>query len=171
MGRTGRLDVNIDSVRLVSDEKIALRAVEQMQGGGHTGAMTGGMVATAIVFFPAAPLLLFMHGKDITIPKGTEIAAYVNGEVTLDPVKFGARVPLPAATPQSTPQFGGVKAMTNYDIIVLKGAELSDELIIAKVEDSPANYSLNTEDLIALKKAAISEAVIRAMLEAQARRQ
>jgi hypothetical protein len=41
----------------------------------HTGAMAGGVVATAIVFFPAAPSFLFMHGKDITIPKGTEITA------------------------------------------------------------------------------------------------
>ena len=43
--------------------------------------MTGAMVATAIEFWPAAPLFLLMHGKDITIPKGTEITAYVNGEV------------------------------------------------------------------------------------------
>jgi hypothetical protein len=46
------------------------------------------MVATGIVFFPAAPLFLFMHGKDITIPKGTEIAAYTNGDMALDPSRF-----------------------------------------------------------------------------------
>jgi hypothetical protein len=39
---------------------------------------------------PAAPFFLFMHGKDITIPKGTEITAYTNGEIQLDPVKFAA---------------------------------------------------------------------------------
>jgi hypothetical protein len=32
--------------------------------------MAGGMVVTAIVFFPAAPFFLFMHGKDTVIPKG-----------------------------------------------------------------------------------------------------
>ncbi len=31
-----------------------LRAVKEAKGGGHTGAMTGAMVGTAIVFFPAA---------------------------------------------------------------------------------------------------------------------
>jgi hypothetical protein len=31
-----------------------------------------------------------MHGKDVTIPKGTEITAYVNGVMPLDPAKFGA---------------------------------------------------------------------------------
>jgi hypothetical protein len=40
------------------------------------------------VFFPAAPLFLFMHGKDITIPKGTEITAYINGDTRLEEAKF-----------------------------------------------------------------------------------
>jgi PEGA domain-containing protein len=88
MARGGKLNVNIDDVRLTDGEKAPLRAVKETQGGGHTGAMTGAIVATAIVFFPAAPLFLFMHGKDITIPKGTEITAYINGEIPLDPVKF-----------------------------------------------------------------------------------
>ena len=88
MARGGKLDVNIDYVRLVNREKAALRAVKETKGGGHTGAMTGAMVATGIVFFPAAPLFLFMHGKDITIPKGTEITAYTNGDFKLDPEKF-----------------------------------------------------------------------------------
>jgi hypothetical protein len=88
MARGGKLDVNIDYVRLADGDKAALRAVKEMKGGGHTGAMTGGMVATAIVFFPAAPLFLFMHGKDVTIPKGTEITAYVNGDIKLQREKF-----------------------------------------------------------------------------------
>jgi hypothetical protein len=88
MGRAGKLNVNIDSVRMRDGERAALRAVKEANGGGHVGAMTGGMVATAIVFFPAAPLFLFVHGKDINIPKGTEITGYVNGNVQLDRAKF-----------------------------------------------------------------------------------
>jgi len=88
MGRGGKLNVNIDSVRLTDGEKVALRAVKDTQGGGHVGAMTGAMVATSIVFFPAAPFFLFMHGKDITIPKGTEITAYTSGDTRLDQAKF-----------------------------------------------------------------------------------
>jgi hypothetical protein len=88
MARGGKLDVNIDSVRLADGEKVPLRAVKDVKGGGHTGAMTGAMVGTAIVFFPAAPLFLFMHGKDISIPKGTEITAYISGDTRLDQAKF-----------------------------------------------------------------------------------
>ena len=90
MGRTGKLNINIDNVKLASDEKVALRAVKNTQGGGHQGAITGAMVATSIVFFPAAPLFLLVHGKDITIPKGTEITAYINGDIPLDPAKFAS---------------------------------------------------------------------------------
>src|ERR1039457_3542915 len=93
MARGGKLDINIDYVKLVSSEKAALRAVKDMSGGGHTGAMVGGMVATSLVFFPAAPFFLFMHGKDISIPKGTEITAYVNGDMRLDIAKFQPTAP------------------------------------------------------------------------------
>lgn len=88
MGRGGKLNMNIDSVRLLNGQKVPLRAVRETKGGGHVGAMTGAMVATGIVFFPAAPLFLFMHGKDITIPKGTEITAYINGDTPLDQSQF-----------------------------------------------------------------------------------
>jgi hypothetical protein len=88
MARGGKLDINIDYVKLVSSERAALRAVKDMSGGGHTGAMVGGIVATSLVFFPAAPFFLFMHGKDISIPKGTEITAYISGDMKLDIAKF-----------------------------------------------------------------------------------
>src|SRR6266404_709258 len=91
MARGGKLDVNIDDVRLIDGEKAPLRAVKEAKGGGHTGAMTGAMVGTAIVFFPTAPLFFFMHGKDITIPKGTEVTAYINGDIPLDPKRFAGQ--------------------------------------------------------------------------------
>jgi hypothetical protein len=97
MGRGGKLDVNIDSVRLKDGERVPLRAVKENKGGGHVGAMTGAMVATGIVFFPAAPLFLFMHGKDINIPKGTEITAYVMGNIPLAKAKFLEAEPSQAA--------------------------------------------------------------------------
>jgi PEGA domain len=98
MARGGKLDINIDYVKLVSGDKAALRAVKDVKGGGHTGAMVGGMVATGILFFPAAPFFLFMHGKDISIPKGTEVTAYVNGDVKLDISKFQPAAPANAPT-------------------------------------------------------------------------
>jgi hypothetical protein len=88
MGRAGKLDLNIDKVRLADGERALLRSVKDTKGGGHQGAMVGAMVATSLVIWPAAPLFLLMHGKDVTIPKGTNISAFVQGNVTLDESKF-----------------------------------------------------------------------------------
>ena len=120
MGRGGKLNVNVDSARLADGEKVQLRAVQENKGGGHTGAMTGAMVATAIVFFPAAPLFLFIHGKDITIPKGTEVTAFVEGDMKLDMAKFGV-VAAPDATVAAAPTQGSLTvdaSVPNCDIEV-----------------------------------------------------
>jgi hypothetical protein len=98
MGRGGKLNISISYARLLDNEKAQLRATKDSKGGGHVGAMTGAMVATAIVFFPAAPLFLFIKGKDITIPQGTEITAFVEGDMHLDMAKFGV-LPPPVAAP------------------------------------------------------------------------
>jgi len=110
MGRGGKLNVNVDSARLIDGEKVQLRAVQDNKGGGHIGAMTGAMVATSIVFFPAAPLFLFIHGKDITIPKGTEVTAFVEGDMKLDMAKF---MPAPVAAPVVVAATGAVTIDAN----------------------------------------------------------
>lgn len=97
MGRGGKLNMSISYARLADQEKVALRAVKDSKGGGHVGAMTGAIVATSIVFFPAAPLFLFIHGKDITIPQGTEVTAFVQGDMHLDMARFGAMPAQPSA--------------------------------------------------------------------------
>lgn len=94
LGKGGKLDMTIDSVRIVSGEKVPLRAVKEIRGDNRTGTMTGALVASGLLFFPAAPIFLFIKGKNITIPKGTEFTAYVTGDVALDMAKFAA--------PQST---------------------------------------------------------------------
>ena len=88
MARGGKLEIVMDSVRLVDGQKAALRAVKDAKGGGHTAGMTIGIVAAAVVFWPAAPLFLLMHGKDITIAKGTDVPTFINGDMKLDPAKF-----------------------------------------------------------------------------------
>jgi hypothetical protein len=103
MGRGGKLDINIDKVRLADGEKVLLRAVKGGKGGGHQGAMVGAMVATSLVVWPAAPFFLFMHGKDISIPKGTQITAFIQGDAVLDPAKFAPNALNPIAAPQAAP--------------------------------------------------------------------
>jgi hypothetical protein len=171
MGRGGKLDVNIDYVRLPSGEKVALRGVQANNAGGHVGAMTGAIVATSIVFFPAAPLFLFIKGKDITIPKGHEVTVYTNGDQKIDTAKYPVD---PAAMSPKTSigitvsKLTG-KALTNADVLELVGAGIGEPLIVAKIGGSPADFKLETGDLIALKKAGVSDNIVGAMIEASKR--
>jgi hypothetical protein len=57
--------------------------------------------------------------------------------------------------------------MTNADVIKLKDAGFGDELIIDKINNNPAAYHLELDDLVALHKAGISDAVIQAMIHAK----
>jgi hypothetical protein len=146
MARGGKLNINIDSVRLLDGEKAALRAVKDGNGGGHTGAMVGGMVATSIVFFPAAPFFLFMHGKDITIPKGTEITAYVNGTTRLDQAKFQPAETEPASASQSN-------VVTTLVDISSTPAGGDIEIDGKFIGDTPSSISLTPgEHEVAIKK-------------------
>jgi hypothetical protein len=154
MARGGKLDVNIDSVRLSDGEKCPLRAVKYVEGGGHTGAMTAGIVATGhLVSLPAAPFFLFMHGKDVTIPEGTEITAYVNGDMRLDPAKFAvgtastltaSSAPAPAGNAASPP-FIAVSFTSTPD-----GADITvDSKFVgstpSNVELTPGDHAIHIE--------------------------
>src|ERR1700683_2351685 len=108
MARGGKLEIVMDSVRLTDGEKAALRATKGGNGGGHTGAMTAGIVATALVCLVCAPLFLLMHGKDITIPKGTEIPTFVDGNMPLDLAKFQDAASPSQQVQANPPVLGGV---------------------------------------------------------------
>jgi hypothetical protein len=164
MARGGKLNMNIDYVRLPSGEKLALRGVQDGKGGGHAGAMTGAMVATSIVFFPAAPLFLFMHGKDISIPKGHEITVYTSSDY--DPAK--GKAPTVTAVAVPTKALAGT-ALTNADVLKLKAAGLTEQLITDKIKASPASFNLDTNDIVELKQAGLPDAIIGAMIQASQR--
>jgi hypothetical protein len=140
MGRAGKLNINIDNVRLSSGEKVALRAVKDVKGGGHQGAITGAIVATSIVFFPAAPLFLLVHGKDITIPKGTEITAYINGDIPLDAKKFVTQKTV-------TPEAGSTAAQPTTDAAPAQNGNGSDTVLsTVEIKSTPAGAEITVDD-------------------------
>jgi hypothetical protein len=124
MARGGKLEIVMDSVRLFDGRKAALRAVKEAKGGSHTGAMTAGIVATGLLFWPAAPFFLFMHGKDITIPKGAEVPTFINGNFRLESASFRQSVsassqPLQGSSPAivaitSTPAGAEISVDQNF---------------------------------------------------------
>ncbi|MGB6430354.1 MAG: hypothetical protein WBF06_07190 [Candidatus Acidiferrales bacterium] len=88
MGRGGRLEVAIDKVRLADGEKAPLTETEGGDGDSHETQMATGIAVTGALAWPAAPLFLLMHGKDITMRKGAETMAFVAGDDPLEPAKF-----------------------------------------------------------------------------------
>ena len=152
MGRAGKLNISIGYVRLIDQEKAALRGVKDAQGGGHVGAMTGAIVATSIVFFPAAPLFLLIHGKDITIPQGTEITAFVQGDMHVDMAKFAVHGPGNAVDAASTP---AVATAASTSVILESTPTAADIAIDGKfVGNTPSTVTVaaGSHQLIVSKK-------------------
>ena len=58
--------------------------------------------------------------------------------------------------------------MRNEDVLKLAAGGLGDDLIIAKIRNSPTAFVLDTDAMLALKKAGISDQVLSAMISAGA---
>jgi hypothetical protein len=143
MARGGKLEIVLDSARLVDGQRAALRATKEVKGGGHTGAMTAGIVATGLILWPAAPFFLFMHGKEITIPKGTEVPTFVNGNFPLDMAKFQPTAPVDRQQVNSAQPSLSAQNSSNAEIDVTStpaGAEI--ELDGAFVGSTPSSMGV-----------------------------
>ena len=55
--------------------------------------------------------------------------------------------------------------LTNNDVMDLKRAGVSDDVIILKIRGGPTKFETNASDLIALKNAGVSDAVVAEMLK------
>src|SRR5260221_2765114 len=137
------MNKNSDYDRVVSGKKGLLRKFRVGSGGDHIDAMIGFIFYTGIVFFPAAPLFLFMHGKDISIPKGTEITAYVAGNTLLDKSKFNAGDTPPA---ESKPAVKPADA-TQTTVVVSSSPAGADVEVDGKfVGNTPSTITLTPGD-------------------------
>jgi hypothetical protein len=62
---------------------------------------------------------------------------------------------------------GQQSPLTNADVMKMQQAGLGEELILSRIQSSPAAFELGTDDLIALKKAGLSDRALSAMLARQ----
>jgi hypothetical protein len=88
MGRAGKLNVRIEEVRLADGSRAKLRAVQDAKGKGRQGVMTAAMIGAGVLFFPVAPMFLFIRGRDVVIAQGTPVTAYVDGNTELVKEKY-----------------------------------------------------------------------------------
>lgn len=77
LGRPGKLDFAINTVKAVDGQYIKLRASEKKITGKNK---TGGVIAAAVIF---APIALFIKGKDVTVENDKEFIVYVDKDYTI----------------------------------------------------------------------------------------
>jgi len=110
------------------------------------------------------PVVMFMRGTvrpistDATLVSAAEEAAKAYQAGTPSAAAGAASAGTTAA---GAPPPGG---LTVDGVISLVSAGISDDLIIAKIQKSGQSFDLSTDDIVRLKKAGASDAVVKAMM-------
>jgi hypothetical protein len=83
LGIGGKVALKLDSVELVNGDRVGLRASMEVKGRSRTKLTAAAMIATGLVFLPAAPVFLLIRGHDSTVLKSTEITAHIDGVTSI----------------------------------------------------------------------------------------
>jgi hypothetical protein len=101
----------------------------------------------------------------VKIPQGHEVTVYVNGDQQVQGLGAPA---VPYETNEKAaprPTITG-KPMTNEDVLTLKAAGFGEDFIVSRIKVASPSFTLDTPDLVKLKQAGLSDAVIGAMVQA-----
>lgn len=79
LGMGGNVLIKLDSVGLVTGDRVRLHARRKFKGVSHTKLMAEAMLIAGLIYLPAAPVFLLSHGVDCTVLKSTEMTAYIDG--------------------------------------------------------------------------------------------
>ena len=165
MGRAGKLQYTVNETKGVDRSVIRLRALQDRKGDSNVTSTAVTTVAVGVFVPVAAPFFLLRKGHDIVVPEGTRIDTFVDGDHLIGTGNEPAAPVAVAAAPAAAPP--RANGLTNADIIALKQAGFSDEVVLAKISASPAAYNLAPTEMVALKKSGVSERVITAMVAAK----
>jgi len=80
LGIGGNVSLKLDSLELTNGAQLKLRARLHVKGRSRTKLMAAAMIATGLVFLPAAPVFLLTRGHESTVVKSTEITAQIDGD-------------------------------------------------------------------------------------------
>jgi len=105
-GAPRQLALSVDSLNLADGTKALLRGTRELQ---REKGPADEAKSRVLAFMPSAPPYPVVNGRDLIIPKGTAVTAYINGDLLLDETRFVSRkpsvgnaeaaVPVIAATP------------------------------------------------------------------------
>jgi hypothetical protein len=86
-GRAGKLSFTINDIRLLNGGKVPVRALNRKSGEDRSAQMYYMAAEFGLVGAALAP---FTQGTNTTFPRGTEITAFVDGDLRLDLASFDA---------------------------------------------------------------------------------
>jgi len=103
MGRAGAVALRVDYVAAADGSRVIVSAERHQKGSNSAGTISTGIVVSAVLFAPVAPLWLLKKGKDTDIPAGTPVEVFTTGDTQVDMSLAPAlvHVPVRAAAPQS----------------------------------------------------------------------
>ena len=110
-------------------------------------------------------LPVVMYSRGTAHPIGQDANVVAAAEEAVKAYKAGTPSGGGGASPGSTSGASG-SGLTVDGVITLVKAGLSDDLIIAKIQKSGQAFDLSTDDMVRLKQAKASDAVIKAMMTA-----
>ena len=134
MGRAGKTGVFLDPTMSVDRQPIRLRATQQKISGGSSVGSTAVVTGAVAVFVPvAAPFVLLRKGKDLVVDEGTRVDGFVDGEHTLTALRTAVQPEQASLAPKAASS----QQLTNKDVLTLHAAGFGEDLLIAKIENSP----------------------------------
>jgi hypothetical protein len=88
-GRPGKLNFTVNDIGLGNGDKVPVRAFNRRGEDVSKGQIAGATaVAYAVGGVPLVLVFALSHGPDPTFPRGTEVTAFVNGDLTLNLSSF-----------------------------------------------------------------------------------
>jgi hypothetical protein len=87
-GKAGQLEFTVDAATAVDGTRVPLRSSQQMAGKDNKGVVIASTLLLSV-------LAVFVHGKDVDLPAGTEVMAYVDHDTPVQP--SASEVPTGAA--------------------------------------------------------------------------
>jgi len=122
LGREGRLFFTVNDITLRNGAKIPVRAFNRTKGENRTREMINTMMQVPLA---SAPFFLLMHGTNTTFYRGTEITAFVDGDIQLDMNSFVA-APATAAAGDETKTVLQITSTPDGAQVQLDGADVGN---------------------------------------------
>ena len=102
-GKAGQLEFTVDAATAVDGTRVPLRSQQQMAGKDNKGTV----IATALLL---TVFTVFINGKDVELPAGTEVAAYVDHDTAI-------------SAPQEAPAGGIIRGEPEETVAIEKPVE------------------------------------------------